>query len=166
MQTIAISSHFITDLFRLMKLLWLLLFQHRATHTGKTTMKCFSTQSHTHWLRKQLYYYSNTELHWVAKNAHPILFQHKATHAGKANCSHFAYISVCLLSFCLHVTFCLQMCIISPTYGYDLEGLSRIDNTVKTREFRVQDKLEELQFLVSMDSSIGDVLLTENVEDQ
>ena len=37
--------------------------------------------------------------------------------------SHFAYVS-----FCLHVSFCLQMCIISPTYGYDLEGLSR-DNT-------------------------------------
>ena len=51
------------------------------------------------------------------------------------------------------------MCIISPTYGYDLEGLSRIDNTVKTREFRGQDKLEEPQLLVSMDSSIGDVLV-------
>ena len=34
-------------------------------------------------------------------------------------CSHFAYISVRLLSFCL------QTCIISPTYGYDLERLSR-----------------------------------------
>ena len=29
--------------------------------------------SHRHWQRKQLYYYSNTELHRVAKNAHPIL---------------------------------------------------------------------------------------------
>ena len=50
--------------------------------------------------------------------------------------------------------------------SYDLEGLSRIDNTVKTREFRGQDWLEEPQFLVSMDSSIRDVLLTENVGDQ
>ena len=33
-------------------------------------------------------------------------------------CSHFAYVS-----FCLHVSFCLQMCIISPTYGYDFGGL-------------------------------------------
>ena len=40
-------------------------------------------------------------------------------------CSHFAYISVRLLSFCLHVSFCLQMCIIPPTYGYVLGGLSR-----------------------------------------
>ena len=44
---------------------------------------------------------------------------------GGRNCSHFAYISVCLLSFCLHVSFCLQMCFISPTYVYDLEGLSK-----------------------------------------
>ena len=42
-----------------------------------------------------------------------------------SNCSHFAYISVRLLSFHLHISFCLQMCIISPTDGYDLEGLSR-----------------------------------------
>ena len=40
-------------------------------------------------------------------------------------CSHLAYISVHLLSFYLHVSFCLQMCIISPTYGYELEELSR-----------------------------------------
>ena len=40
-------------------------------------------------------------------------------------CSHFAYISVRLLSFCLHVSFCLQMCVISPTDGYGLERLSR-----------------------------------------
>ena len=32
--------------------------------------------------------------------------------------SQFAYISVCL-----HVSFCLQMRIILPTYGYDLEEL-------------------------------------------
>ena len=43
----------------------------------------------------------------------------------RTNCSHFANISGRLLSFCLHVSSCLQMCIISPTYGYDLEGLSR-----------------------------------------
>ena len=40
-------------------------------------------------------------------------------------CSQFAYTSVCLLSFRLHVSFHLQMCIISPIYGYDLGGLSR-----------------------------------------
>ena len=46
---------------------------------------------------------------------------------GTAICSQFAYISVRLLSLCLHVWFSLQMCIISPTYGYDLHvgGLSR-----------------------------------------
>ena len=39
----------------------------------------------------------------------------------------FVLISVRLLSFCLHVhvSFCLKMCIILPTYGYDLGGLSR-----------------------------------------
>ena len=59
-----------------------------------------------------------------------------------SNCSHFAYVS-----------FCLLMCIISPTYGYDLEGLSRdktdfdslwltpLDDLVGTREFRGQDWL-------------------------
>ena len=52
----------------------------------------------------------------------------KIPYSGKI-CSHFAYISVHLLSFCLHVSFCLQMCIISPTDGYDLEGLSRDKTT-------------------------------------
>ena len=37
-------------------------------------------------------------------------------------CSHFAYLSVRLLSLCLRVSFFLQMCIISSSYGYDLEG--------------------------------------------
>ena len=72
-------------------------------------------------------------------------------HTDQTYMSHFAYKCV---SFRLHMG------------SYDLEGLSRIDNTVKTREFREQDWLEEPQSLVSMDSSIGDVLLTENVEDQ
>ena len=40
----------------------------------------------------------------------------------KRNCFYFAYISSHLLSFCLHVSFCLQMCIISSSYEYDLEG--------------------------------------------
>ena len=65
------------------------------------------------------------------------------------------------------------MCVILPTYGYDLEGLSRdktdfdllwsttLGDLVGTRELW----LEEAQLLISTDSSIGDELLTENVED-
>ena len=49
---------------------------------------------------------------------------------------------------------------------FDLLCSTTLGDLVGTREFRGQDWLEEAQLLISMDSSIGDVLLTKNVEDQ
>ena len=50
--------------------------------------------------------------------------------------------------------------------GFDLLWSTTLGDLVGTREFRGQDWLEEAQLLISTDSSIGDVLLTENVKDQ
>ena len=76
--------------------------------------------------------------------------------------SHFAYKCV---SFRLHMGIRIYM-----TYKrfqvQDLLWSTTLDDLVGTREFRGQDWLEEAYLLISTDSSIRDVLLTENVKDQ
>ena len=82
---------------------------------------------------------TKTYISWNIKTA-SVRFCHQlkpGAVSGAGIYSHFAYVSIHLLSFCLYVSFCLKTCIISPTYEYDLERLSRdktdwftlIDNT-------------------------------------